>query len=268
MNLPIRPIAVLMAFLCIHTSLEAMRRGRKTPPPALAPITEEAAQVQPATSVQPATTAATVFLGVRSTHPKGLLIKGIYESVDREDKNIPPRSPFITEQRAAANTLERIEFNRFAQQGQGAKKNYFKLRRVIFIDQETGETVKEMETIELESGNFFYIELTAPEKVRVSRHKPPRSPDSPSTPGKHAPRQKKQSKSAPASSMHSPKSATITPTLSAPEFISVLPPHAPEKSVERPAHAATTPTLPAHRASAAPGDLTTLPEPPPGNASY
>lgn len=282
--------AGLLCCLSIYTFIPGMHRSRKADDfsklqtikedETLTPPTDEQVSPMPSTSravtpdkkQQQQTTLQTfVFIGVKTNLPQGVIVQALYESVDRENKSLAPLSPFIIEKRVASGALQRLEFNRFEQRGHGDRKNYFKLNKIQFFNQKTKDLLKEMLAPELENGNFFYTEFIAPIEPpapTLSASKPPRSPDSPSTLslGKHVKKQQRHSKSMPSSLSSSPantpaiKSEGATPT---PVFI--MPPYAPsDKSpLERPTHDATSSDRPTRHDSLR--DLSTLPEPPPGD---
>jgi len=227
---------------------------------------------------KPTTLSAYVFIGINNQWPYPVLARGLYVSVDREDKRLSPQSPFTMDQKVLTKGLQRIEFNRFEQRGEKKQKNYFKLESIHCIDPKTNAIIYEIPGLAFAQESFFYVTLEKPTtppditqpipQTIEGKKKPPRSPEAPSKSGKHVPRTKKVSTSTPSS--HTTSSESITTSLESnlsdltPVFI--MPPHSSgKKSAERPTHDTATPTLPAHGEPNTYNDLTALPEPPPGD---
>ncbi len=281
------PCAVLLCCLSISTFINGMHRSRKTANlPTLQTIqenetlrTEGQASTAPSTpgsiapdkkSAQQTALQSFVFIGVKTDLPQGVIVRALYESVDRENKDLTPLSPFMLEKTVSKGKLQRIEFNRFEQRGQGEGKNYFKIKKVQFLDQKTKELLKEMLAPELEDGSYFFAEFAAPLEAStptISASKPPRSPDSPSawSTGKHVKKQQRHSKSMPSSLPSSPENPSSSKSEGTTPYQFIMPPYSPsgKSPIERPTHDATSSDLPTRHDSVR--DLSTLPEPPPGD---
>lgn len=278
------PCAGLLCCLSVGTFINSMYKPKKTDNSSklqtipedkiLAPRTEEQATTEPSTSravttdkkQQPQTTLQSfVFVGIKTNMPQGVIAQALYESVDRENKSLEPLAPFTLEKRVPMGALQRIEFNRFEQRGQGEGKNYFKIKKIQILNQKTKEILKEIFAPELEDGTYFFAEFAAPEGTS----KPPRSPDSPSASslGKHVQKQKRHSKSMPSSLTTSPKNTPITKSEGAtPTPVFIMPSHSPsgKSPIERPAHDASSSAQQTSRDAVR--DLSALPEPPPSDA--
>ncbi|MDZ4151330.1 hypothetical protein [Methylicorpusculum sp.] len=280
-------------FLCLIfcTPISAIRPIKKTNTATqLTPITEEEQPVTPTDAPTPSTQlpsdtqqtqqtnlSAYVFVGINNQWPYPVIARGLYVSVDREDKNISPQPPFTIDQKVLTKGLQRIEFNRFEQRGEKKQKNYFKLESVHCVDPKTNTIIYEIPGLAFAQDSFFYITLEKPTTPNIPRptpqtiegkQKPPRSPASPSMGGKHVTRKKRFSSSTSSSRTTSTESTESSPEsdLSSLTPLFIMPPHSSgKKSVERPSHDTPTPTLPSQDKPNSNTDLTTLPEPPPGN---
>ncbi len=276
--------AGLLCCLSIGTSINGMHKSKTTRNLSKLQTIKENETLTPQVNEQASTTPSTpgssapdkkpaqqtslqqfVFIGVKTELPHGIIVQALYESVDRENKKLAPLSPFMLEKRVPRDALQRIEFNRLEQRGQGEGKNYFKIQKIQFLNQKTKEMLKEMFAPELENGTYFFAEFAAPEGTS----KPPRSPDSPSawSRGKHVQKQKRYSKSMPSSLSTSPENIAITKSEGAtPTPVFIMPPHSPsgKSPIERPAHDASSSAQQTSRDTIR--DLSALPEPPPGDA--